>query len=84
MEAVPTKALQSVDAHTAQYVLNLEAPAAKKVGQPSGSDVGIDPLGQPEIRSTDAPGTFASMALLTYSASQGDKSGSSDVDGIGT
>src|SRR4030042_4303855 len=84
VEAIATETFQGIDTHAAQYILEFKTPATEKMGQPSSSDIGVNPLGQPGIRSTDAPSTFSCVALLAEGTAEGNESSSSNVDGIGT
>ncbi len=84
MKPVTSQAFQRVDAHAAEHVLQLQAPAAQQIGQPSGADIRVNPLGEEEVAGADAPGTLPGVALLAEAAAQGNKSGGADVDGVST
>src|SRR3989304_3325825 len=83
VEAVAPEALQGVDAHASQHVLDLQAPAAQEVHQATSADVWVDPLAEDGVGGADAPGAAAGVALLADGAAQGDEGGRADVDGIG-
>ena len=83
MQTIAAQALQSVDAEPAEDILKLGAPAAEQVSGAPRADFRVDALGQAEVRSADAPGAFAGMALLADMTAQRDKGGRTDIDGIG-
>ena len=59
MEAIAPQALQGVDTHPAQHLLDLQAPAAQEIDKTPGAYVRVYSLAQDGVGGADAPGTLA-------------------------